>query len=77
LELLILYLEKKVYCCSFCPSKSYQGAWKDGSMVEGSGGPEQMSPELENKAFSAKSTQHMRLKCHKDSHNTVLETRSS
>ena len=27
-------------------------------MVEGSG-PEQMSPELENKAFSAKSTQYM------------------
>ena len=54
-------------------------------MVEGSG-PEQMSPskglgtrlmspELENNAFSAKSTQYMHLKRHKDSHNTVLETR--
>ena len=43
-------------------------------MMEGSG-PEQMSPELENKAFPAKSTQCMRLKQHKDSHNTVLETR--
>ena len=40
-------------------------------MVEGSG-PEQMSPELENKAFSAKSTQYMALKCHKESYNTSL-----
>ena len=42
-------------------------------MVEGSG-PEQMSPELENKAFSAKSTQYMALKRHKESYNTELET---
>ena len=35
-------------------------------MVDGSG-PEQMSPELENKAFSAKSTQYMALKRHKES----------
>ena len=40
-------------------------------MVEGSG-PEQMSPELENKAFSAKSTQYMALKRHKESYNTSL-----
>ena len=38
-------------------------------MVKGSG-PEQMSPELENKAFSTKSTQYMALKCHKESYNT-------
>ena len=43
-------------------------------MVKGSG-PEQMSPELENKAFSAKSTQYMALKHHKESYNTELETR--
>ena len=61
---------KEVYCCLFCPLKSYQGAWKDGSMVEGSG-PEQMSPELENKAFSAKSTQCMGLRRHKESYNTA------
>ena len=42
-------------------------------MVEGSG-PEQRLPELENKAFSVKSTQYMHLKRHKESHNTVLET---
>ena len=29
----------------------------------------------ENKAFSAKSTQYMRLKRHKESYNTELETR--
>ena len=40
-------------------------------MVEGSG-PEQISPELENKAFSAKSTQYMALKRHKESYNTSL-----
>ena len=40
-------------------------------MVEGSG-PEQRSPELENKAFSAKSTQYMALKRHKESYNTSL-----
>ena len=43
-------------------------------MVKGSS-PEQMSPELENKAFSAKSTQYMALKCHKESYNTEVETR--
>ena len=43
-------------------------------MVEGSG-PEQMSPELENKVFSAKSSQYMHLKRHKESYNIVLETR--
>ena len=43
-------------------------------MVEGSS-PEQMSPELENKAFSVKFTQCMHLKHHKESYNTVLETR--
>ena len=42
--------------------------------VEGSG-LEQMSPELENKAFSAKSTQYMALKRHKESYNTEVETR--
>ena len=43
-------------------------------MVKGSG-PEQMAPELENKAFSGKSTYYMRLKRQKDSYNAVLETR--
>ena len=43
-------------------------------MVEGSG-LEQTSPELENKAFSAKSTQYMALKRHKESYNTEVETR--
>ena len=45
-----------------------------GRMIEGSG-LEQMSPELENKAFSAKSTQYMALKRHKESYNTEVETR--
>ena len=43
-------------------------------MMDGSG-PEQMSPEVETKAFSAKSTQYMALKRHKESYNTELETR--
>ena len=73
-ELLSLCILKEVQYCSFCPSKSCNGAWKDASMVKGSG-PEQMSPELENKAFSAKSTQYMTLKRHKESYNTELETR--
>ena len=42
-------------------------------MVKGSG-LEQMSPELENKAFSAKSTQYMALKRHKESYTTEVET---
>ena len=34
-----------------------------------------MTPKLANKAFSAKSTQYMRLGYHKECYNTVLETR--
>ena len=32
----------------------------------------QMTPKLENKAFSAKSTQYMGVKCHKEPYNTSL-----
>jgi hypothetical protein len=41
--------------------------------VEGSGCT-QMTPELENKAFSGKSTQYIQSKRHKEPYNTALET---
>jgi hypothetical protein len=43
-----------------------------GSM-EGSG-CKQMMPELENKAFSGKSTQYIQSKRHKEPYNTAFET---
>ena len=66
-----MYLEKKSIVVHSVRGKA---ARVRGRMVEGSG-PEQMSPELENKAFSAKSTQYMALKRHKESYNTEVETR--
>jgi hypothetical protein len=41
--------------------------------VEGSGST-QMTPKLENKALSGKSTQYIQSKRHKESYNTALET---
>jgi hypothetical protein len=43
-----------------------------GSM-EGSGCT-QMMPELENKAFSSKSTEYIQSKCRKEPYNTALKT---
>jgi hypothetical protein len=34
----------------------------------------QMTPELENKAFSGKSTEYIQSKRHKESYNTAFET---
>ena len=69
LELFTLYIERSLLLLNLSIEKllGCMEGWK-GAVLE------QMSPELENKAFSAKSTRYTRLKRHKESYNTVLET---
>ena len=64
LKLHILYLEKS-------PVLFVLSIKNFSESVEGSG-CKQMMPKLENKVFSAKATQYIGLKCHKEPCNTSL-----
>ena len=60
-----IFVEKKLLL-SLLSTESWLGS------EEGSGG-QQMTPELSNEVFSAKSTQYIRLDCRKEPYNTSPE----